>query len=447
MRIQNPYENIGSMVRHRAISHEHTWYTTEILEPEQELPVLNNARLEACLNRGIDVLAGVSYQPSVPSKPASGFRYSYVDWEFVKDGSGNIVYETDEHGNRKTISYVIGGEAKTLFVPELRRVTRMAGGKFLNVKKPDGVTNYDLDSIVQLPNSEHANFLFPSGKVEAGVHLNFIGSIWGDAVNAVLPDIDQYKEDNNISGLTFTGGDFRVAFPLWTLGQAISNAVSNLAYTNKVFGTINHPGYSRLTDSHIDAIMSLGGDVFKGMEIYNNTDYNNMPEYNISFYDKTLMRGYRLWCLSVNDWGRNSRNPNYPENRGCNLLYLPASYDTEEDVEVKAEMALDAYISGSFSAIGYGTGSDAIDIEDVSVNGNIITVTFNTTVDRVVVDIDGQRNTYNNVSSIYAVLKQTNTFARFEAYKGDDFLFTQPFYVLDKIEGVSLIKKAAVLFD
>lgn len=427
MRIQNPYENIGSMVRHRAISHEHTYYDVGGDHGE--------SLFQRCLNRGIDVFCGISYSPAIPQYPANGWRRVYDDWEFELDGSGNIIYELDEHGNRRY--KIFGGVSYP--IPSLQRVMRVNEGAHQDFLMEDGHMS-DIANMVQIPNSEIAFFTYPNGEIKAGVHVNFLGSVWGAAVNAVLPNIDKYNEEN---GFSLSAGTFRTIFPLETLAQVYEGVSENLIINNKVFGTINHPGYSNMKDSDVDILMETCPNMFKAMEVYNHTDYGNMAEYDIAFYDRTLMRGIKLWCLSVNDWGADQRSPYYETipSRGCNLLYLPDSYESLSKSQ-KAEAALDAYIAGSFSAVGFGS----VDIDAVAVNDNVVEITFNGVMDSIIVDIDGKRSTYYNTSRIFANLKQTNTFVRFEAYKGNDFLFTQPFFVLDKIKGIN-IKDLSVLFD
>lgn len=427
MRILNPYENIDSMVRHRAISHEHTYVDTT---------PTNQSLFERCINRGIDVFCGVSYQPSVPQVPLTGWSWRYEDWEFQLDDNGNIIYELDRQGNIKYKTF----NGVDYPIPSLLRVTKTCIGSRHDFEMEDGNMS-DIANMVQLPNSEHAFFVYPSGEMRAGTHLNFIGSTWGDAVNGFLTNLDKYNLEN---GLNLRSGGFRQIFPLWTLEQVIDNVRNNLQFSNKVFGTINHPGYSSLKDYEVDLFMNMAPDLFKAMEIYNHGDSEVQANYDISFYDKTLMRGYRLWCVSVNDWGTTVDGYHYASggtNRGCNLLYLPSSYESLSQSE-KAEAALDAYIAGSFSAVGFGN----VDIEDVAVNGNLVDVTFNDVMDSIIVDIDGKRSAYHNTSRIFANLRQTNTFVRFEAYKGNDFIFTQPFFVLDKTKGLN-ISEISILFD
>ena len=427
MRIQNPYENIGSMLRRRAISHEHTYFDSGDY---------GETLFQRCLNRGIDIFCGISYSPAIPQYPVNGWSREYEDWEFEFDEGGNLVYELDEHGDKKY--KVVGGVSYP--IPSLHKVIRTNEGAHHDFVMDNGEMS-DIENMVQIPNSEIAFFTYPNGNIKPAVHVNFLGSVWGDAVNATLPNLDKYNTENNLS---LSYGVFRTIFPLNTLSQVIDGVSGNLVFGSKVFGTINHPGYSNMKDSDVDILMAAAPNMFKAMEVYNHTDYNNMAAYDIAFYDRTLLRGIKLWCVSVNDWGADRRGPYYETmpSRGCNLLYLPASYESLSKSQ-KAEAALDAYIAGSFSAVGFGS----VDIDAVAVNDNVVEITFNGIMDSIIVDIDGKRSTYYNTSRIFANLKQTNTFVRFEAYKGNDFLFTQPFYVLDKTEGVSLIKKAAVLFD
>ena len=88
-------------------------------------------------------------------------------------------------------------------------------------------------------------------------------------------------------------------------------------------------------------------------------------------------------------------------------------------------MVLEAYISGSFSAVGYGT----IDLLDVNVKEDIVDIIFNCVPDRTIVDIDGKREEGGSVTMLSVNYKKARRFIRVEAYKGDDFIFTQPFFI------------------
>lgn len=417
MKINNPYIDIRNKVRHTAISHEHI--------PDQR-------RLEESINRGVDVLCASHYFPCVPYMPIDGFTREYIDWEFVLDNDGNIVYELDDGGNIKTKT-VKGVSYK---IPRLNRVTKSYSNGFQDFEKEDG-TMSDLANLVQLPNCEHAFFSLKDGSVDPSLHLNYVGSFWGDAVNAPLENLDKYNGDE----YSLTSGGFRAIFPLWTLEEEIYNAKSNLMFEGKCFGTINHPGWSSLSFNKFKEVIETGKGLFKAIEIFNRGDTDSMATYNHTFYDNLLLRGYKLWALVVKDWGGSSiiHGITYPSNFGSNLLYLDASYESKT-VNEKAEMALDAYIAGSFAGIGLGT----IDIEDVVVSGNTVNVTFNKVPDRIVVDVDGSRREVTPSNSVSASLGMKNKFVRFEAYKDNDFVYTQPFFVEDAID---FIKIAAVLGD
>lgn len=417
MRISNPYINIRNKVRHITISHEHI--------PDQR-------RLEEAINRGVDILCASHYIPSVPYMPINNIASDYEDWEFVKDGDGNILYEVDGSGNIKTKTMW----GQTYKIPQLNRVTKVyRDTSFHDFEKEDG-TMSDIANMVQLPNSEHAFFTLKDGSIDGSLHLNYIGSFWGDAVNAPLgSDLTQYNEEN---GYSLTSGKFHQLFPLWSLSEEITNAKNDLMFEGKCFGTINHPGFTNLSFLRFEEVMKTGGGLFKAIEVYNQTDTDSQRKYNGPFYDKVLMKGYRLWCLVVKDWGKGSTRPDdYPNNVGSNLLYLDSSYENKT-VNEKAEMALDAYIAGSFAGIGLGT----IYISDVVVSGNNVSIFFNVTADKIIVDIDGNRREITSTNSVTVSLSPMNTFVRFEAYKDDDFVYTQPFFVEDAID----IKKIATVF-
>lgn len=399
VKIINPYENLNLKVRHRAMSHEH---------------IIDQTGLEKAIGRGIDILCVSNYSPAIPAVPIMRFVGTYEDWSFCKNEKGDIIYETDKEGKIK-----YSGEYKR---PLLKRIQKSYQGGFSNFINNKG-EYVDLAKYPQLPNGEHPHFTWSDGVTYAGsCHVNFIGTFWGDAANGPLDrdDLMLYNTENNYD---FTSASFRSVFHLWSLTEMIENVKSNLMFSGKVFGTINHPGYSKMEDWQIDEFMKYGDGVFKAMSIYNNSVSKEDAFYDISFYDHTLLRGIKLWCVAEDDWGR-VHNKSNPEHRGCNLLYLDPIYETQSPIN-QSEMALDAYISGQFSAVGYGS----IDLTDVAVEDGKITVIFNCVADRLVIDVDGNRSELLNVSSASVIAESNNRFIRFEAYKGDDFIFTQPFYI------------------
>ena len=88
-------------------------------------------------------------------------------------------------------------------------------------------------------------------------------------------------------------------------------------------------------------------------------------------------------------------------------------------------MILDAYISGRFSAAGYGN----IYLKNVIFNKTQLTVSFNCIPDRTIVDIDGHRLEGAKSANLSVDVSDIEHFIRFEAYKDDDFVFTNPFFI------------------
>ena len=414
--ILNPYEGIASKVRQNAISHEHM------------SGIHAQEKLEKAINDGVDIICTSNYTPGVPVYPLQGFSHQYVEWEFVKDGNGNIVYEKYDDGTIKTILTRDNREFK---VPALKRVVKTLTGSFSNFTKKSGDECIIAD-LVQLPNAEHTQYTIARKWPGNGMHINLIGTTWAESVNGdpsntqLVADIAQYCQENGYN-MNMTG--FHALFGLWTIQDMLVHAQYNYLFEGEIFGTINHPGFSGMKSWYVDELMKAGPNIFKAMEVYNNGETPTQAEYSISFYDKTLMRGYKLWCLAVDDWGNPNHeyNPNNPERRGCNRMYLPADYNSM-GMSSKRKTVLEAYINGSFAAAGYGT----IDLQNVLVTKGNVTVSFNKVPDRTVIDIDGVRTEGGAVQTLRATATADNTFIRFEAYKGDDFLFTQPFYIKKK---------------
>ena len=355
-RIENPYHGINNALRIKSISHEH---------------ITTQARLEKCLNRGIEVLCAVNYQPSVPSMPINGWSATYRDYRSLTDLT--IVSRTFSNGFEDFI---------------------------------DDTGNYvDLDQIVQLPNSEKCYVR------NSPIHANFIGSLWGDPGISSLPGIrpDEYPND------------FRATHKLYTWDDIFKNISANLMFEGKCFGTLNHPEHS--ISMHENFVKYSYGLV-KGMEIFNQGFTKAKNEYFKEQYDALLKKGYRLWCLSVVDWADSRGDNSVKYDRGCNVLLLDDAYLSKTPVE-KTEMALDAYIDGSFYASGLGS----FDIIDVNVNDDEVVVKFSEVVDVIIIDIDGIRTQIKNTDSVSVLLGIKNIFARFEAYKGDDFIYTNPFFL------------------
>ena len=422
MNILNPYIDIASKIRQQSMTHEH---------------VTSQAKLEKVINRGITVLGVSNYSPAVPILPIDGWSRQYQDWEIELDSGGNVVYERDGQGNIKEVT--IGGV--TYKVPVLNKVTKTFSGGYSDFVKQDGQSS-DLENMPQLPNGEHTHYIWTLPDLTSQKHINFLGSLWPDAGNGIgdIDGLDEYNLENNLS---LTALNIRSMFPLWTIEEILNNVRANLMFPNKVFGTINHPGYSGMEDKYIDAFLSLGSDLFKGIEIWNNTDTVSESEYNNSCYDRVLNKGYRLWCVSVNDWGKTTRpNPVATmQNEGCNLVYVDSSYNSKTPSQ-KAEMVLDAMIAGCFSAVGLGT----IDLQNVSVT-NKIQITFNVVPDRTVIDIDGVRTEGGANQTLTVTPTKSNKFVRFEAYKDDDFLFTQPFFIEDEVKKYNIPILSSVLFE
>ena len=332
--IENPYsgKDFESVIRIISTTHEH---------------VTSQRSLEDYINRGIEVLSISNYSPAVPVFPITGFSRDYVDCQLERESDGTIIYDKDKNGVVKTT--IIDN---TLYkVPKLKRVTKTVVGGFTDFTKPDGELT-DLSAMPQLPNAEHTHYYWPKETgLTATNHVNFVGTLWADVCNGEdeISGLEDYNQEN---GYNLSSVGLRSLFPIWSITEMLDSVRNNLLFPGKVFGTINHPGYSGIEDRYIDAYMKYGRDVFKGMEIYNNSDTENVKKANIEIYDRALIRGHRLWCVAANDWGNlKPDQSNYPKNRGCCVAYIDNNYSILS-VNKKAEAVLDSFINGCFTAAG-----------------------------------------------------------------------------------------------
>lgn len=393
MRLLNPYQDISGKVRKKTITHEH---------------IVSQATLESCLNRGIDVLCAVTYNPAVPQYPITCWSNEYQDYARYEEDAEN-----------------------------LEIITKTFTGAYSEFTKSNGEPA-NLSELVQLPNAEHAFARF-NGRVYPSIHLNFVGNMWGDPVNGPLADLPEGT----------TPGAYRIAHPLYTWEQVFTNVAANLPF-NKVFGTFNHPGWTfrRLGESFkfgdAEELIKKSSGLIKAIELWCNADSVAGHNINIEFYDWLLLRGHQLWMSSTVDWQGDFEDEPYNTSGldlGCDVLLLPVGYESLT-YEQKQIACLDAFINGSF----YGAGLGDIDIDSVTIDGGNVTIKFSETMTDIVVDIDGKRGAFHNTDTAFATMGNNNCFVRFEAVKGNEFVYTNPIFNLDYKPETNIDKYMTLLF-
>lgn len=394
--ITNPYRNILSAFRQNMTTHEHISGNTVDHAWHQQ-------RLQDLINRGNNIVAGVNYQPAVPTYPLSGFTHKYKafkSWDdlTIIDKEFSAYYED--------------------FVKNNGELCKIA-------------------DVVQLPNAEHAWFRLPSGKVNGGLHINLVGSMYGEPASEIPTNWNGTPEDLY---------QWRLEHPLYTL-QELFQLSKNSALLGDLFGTLNHPGYTGLSLSDAISVMKVAeevGDVIHAVEIYNNGDSKNQHAINENIYDGLLMSGYKLNCVAVVDWPNSFADDPYNadrDNKGTNVILLPNNYNALSYTE-KQKSIMTALRNGAY----YSTGLASFSIVNVSVDGSIISIEFDQQCNEIECVVDGLKRYYYNTSKVVFGLRSSDRYVRFKATKGKDFIYTNPFFNENVKQQMSSIKKMAI-FD
>lgn len=394
--IANPYKDISSAFRQKMTTHEHICGNTVDHAWHQQ-------RLQDLINRGNDIVAGVNYQPAVPTYPLTGFSHKYKAFKAwddltVVDKEFSAYYED--------------------FVKDNGDICRIA-------------------DVVALPNAEHAWFRLPSGKVNGGLHINLVGSMYGEPASEIPTNWEGRSEDLY---------QWRLDHPLYTLKELLQLSKESALF-GTLFGTLNHPGYTGLSVADAISVMKVAdevGDVIHAVEIYNNGDSKKQHAINESVFDGLLMAGYKLNCVSVVDWSNSFASDAYNtdgDNKGTNVLLLPNNYESLAYAD-KQKSVMSALRNGAY----YATGLASFSIENISVDGNVISVEFDAPCDNIECVIDGLKTHYYNTKKVTIGLGKDKKYVRFKATKGTDFIYTNPFFNLDIQKGVSNYKKM-IVFD
>lgn len=395
--ITNPYKNIGSAIRQNATTHEHICSNTIGHEWHQQ-------RLENLINRGNDIVCGVNYQPAVPTYPLSGFTHKYKAFKSWDD---------------------------------LTIVEKEFSAYYEDFVKADGQL-CKINDVVQLPNAEHAWFKLPTGKVNGGLHINLVGSMYGEPASEIPSGWENAPSGSNL-------GQWRIDHPLYTLKELLQLSKDSALFGN-LFGTLNHPGYTNLSIEDALMVMKVAdevGDCIHAVEVYNNGDSISQHEHNEYIYDALLSAGYKLNCVCVVDWPDSfAANPYNKEgdNKGTNCLLLPSNYNSLSYAN-KQLAAIEAFRNGSY----YGTGKSSFALIDANVSGNIITLEFDQKCDEIIFVTDGIKNSIANVQKVSVALDADCKYARFVAKRGTDFIYTNPFY--NDSNQIPMSRKMAILMD
>lgn len=371
MRLVNPYEgiNFATVPKVNAISHEHISQST------------GSHSLKSAYDRGIRWFAPVWYQPAVPRYPMTGWSYEYLDY---------VNTDMDD------------------FSTEM--VSRYGSGSLADFEDKDGNTVIVAD-LPSVPNAEHPKFAWDKTAATPSImqHFNVLGNLW--------PEVGHDVGADRMAKIK--------AHPLWDLNDINEKFTSDLLYSGKVFGTINH---NASRDTALRMLNTCPG-IFKAMEI-NNNGYDLADNQSFrNLYDTLLTMGYRIWGTSVQDWQGDYRYSEVQYDRGCNVLLIPG-YDGMT-VAQKSEAGLDAYISGCYYPSAFGNAK----ITELTVIGDSVRISFNKTATRLYAITNKGKYSTSGSSLTYKIPKGA-TYLRFEAYFDQDpdaldFIFTNPIFIED----------------
>ena len=368
-KIYNPYSGIDfkTASRVKAISHEH---------------INNKERLATAYNRGIRYFACVNYLPACPSYPLSNWQYEYQDY----------VSPTD-----------------------LRLETITTSGSIVSFVDQNEDVVFT-DSLVQLPNAEHA---FYSNTY--GLHFNVLGSLFGECTNG-----SRKQGEWSEKSLGMRRSKWYSLHPKWDIEDITTQYLnpSNQLFPGKVFGTINHT----YNEKAVLRLLEVCPDVFKAIEIVNQGAMETTWEKYRNLWDKLLRKGIRIWGTSAIDW--QSVGPDgKPRLGACNVLLIN-DYENHTLLE-KSELGLDAYISGAFIPAGLANN----DILDFYADTDYIRVSVSGEPTETVIVTNQRKTVLERTNQIEYRIESNVTYVRFEFWYKDstgkvtDYLFTNPVFV------------------
>ncbi len=267
--------------------------------------------LTGYLDRGFELLALSNYYPSAPYVPAAAMteRYYWVHNEGIPVMVNGV--RTDGPFDW---SAIIGEWAATL-PEEQRSQLPFTEGAPLFSGLPDG--------IMEVPNAEHHRF------TDSNMHMCSPGSWFA---SGTFDAHDRFKTRSH--GYNFgTGEPWRTS---------VSRMLGALAYPDGGGVTINHPGWSKLTDAHIWEVLDYDPRVL-GIEVYNQScDSKANWRWGLSYcegiWDRALATGRQCFGFFVPDWGIT---------QGVNVLLVR---------EKSVRACLEAYRKGNFYGAIKGRG-------------------------------------------------------------------------------------------
>lgn len=368
-RIDNPYSGIDFQTasRVKAITHEH---------------ISNRDQVKTAYDRGIRYFACVNYFPACPSYPLSNWSYEYQDYVSPSDlrletfvTSGSIVSFVDQAGNVVLT-----------------------------------------DSLVQLPNAEHAFYSNTSN-----LHFNVLGSVFGECTNGT-----RKKGEWSEESLGMKRNKWYSLHPKWDIkdinSQYLNN--SNQLFPGKVFGTINHT----YNEKAVRKMLEECPDVFKAIEIVNQGSTESDCRRFRDLWDTLLSEGKRIWGTSVIDW--QSLGPDgKPRLGACNVLMIN-DYDNQTILK-KSELGLDAFISGTYFPAGLAN----YEVLDFSADTNSIRIRVSGKPSEIVIVTNRGRHAIKGKDFVEYQIEDRVTYIRFEVWYKDssgrilDYLFTNPVFV------------------
>ena len=240
---------------------------------------------------------------------------------------------------------------------------------------------------ISSPNAEH-HYIFFSGSINPRFHVNGLGSF-------------------------FESGSARGHEPMGCNGDDVSSVVQNilsrLQYADGGGVTINHPGWSLLTEKQIKKLLDIDDRVL-GIEIYSTDQIVFDPYFNdnMRLWDSALMSGRRCWAFCVSDHAGQV----YENWNGRNILLV--SEFTERE-------CLKAYREGRF----YGRIKNSnLNFLSISLSGNTYSVeTENADYIKIIIDGEQQQITGNSAS---VEIPNGATYVRSEGWTDDDAIFSNP---------------------
>lgn len=352
--------------------------------------VMNQAALEWVWNKGVRNINPSNYQPSSPVDFTTGYQYDYNDFTSAED----MAVITKLGPDRRLSDFT---DANNNFV-------RIA-------------------DIVSLPNAERVNIQ----GYNYMLHSNYLGSTFGDPGWMTIEGIE-------ISSTV----SWRSQHKFLTTEQLFNGIRSNLMFEGKVFGTLNHPRSAEESYESVKDFVTKSNGLIQGVEVYSSVlSPSDMAARYIDTYDRLLNDGFRLWALAVTDWPHLNLEEGVKD-YGCNQLLLPSDYESLTYVQ-KQEAILDCYIAGQYFPVGLGT----LTVEDFTINGNEITVTFNKSCNIKAV-VDGVEINKGTATSATQIMYDNAKYVRFYAQADDgDFVFTNP--VFSNYRGTSDFKTKMIV--